>query len=92
MPERTAKRRIRLSQNMRLQWEKAQDAYVLLYPEGLIKLNGSATEILKRCDGQATVAEITADLERAFGASGLLPEVLAFVNVAVAKHWLTCAA
>jgi len=80
-----------LGRRFRLQWEPSQNAHVLLYPEGLIKLNGSATEILKRCDGTATVAAITADLERAFGASNLLPEVLAFVKTAVAKNWLAFA-
>ena len=54
----------------RLQWEAAQNAYVLLYPEGMIKLNASAGEIMKRCDGQATIAEITADLEQAFATPG----------------------
>ena len=49
----------------------AQNAHVLLYPEGMVKLNGSAGEILKRCDGQRTVAEIIADLETAFDAHGL---------------------
>ena len=31
---------------MRLQWEPAQEAHVLLYPEGMVKLNGSAGAIL----------------------------------------------
>jgi pyrroloquinoline quinone biosynthesis protein D len=72
----------------RLQWEAAQNAHVLLYPEGMIKLNASASEILKRCDGQATIAEITADLERVFATSGLAGEVIAFVALAVKNQWL----
>ena len=47
-----------IGRGFRLQWEAAQDAHVLLYPEGMIKLNGSAGEILKRCDGAATIADI----------------------------------
>jgi hypothetical protein len=50
---------------------------VLLYPEGMIKLNGSAGEIMKRCDGAATIADITADLERAFATTGLSDDVMA---------------
>jgi len=73
---------------MRLQWEPAQNAHVLLYPEGMIKLNGSAGEIMKRCDGSSTVAEITADLERAFSATGLAKDVESFIAMAVAKQWL----
>jgi pyrroloquinoline quinone biosynthesis protein D len=80
-----------LGRRFRLQWEPAQNAHVLLYPEGMIKLNGSAAEILKRCDGEATIAAITADLERAFGASNLAGDVVAFVNMAAAKNWLSFA-
>jgi pyrroloquinoline quinone biosynthesis protein D len=72
----------------RLQWEAAQDAHVLLYPEGMVKLNGSAGEILKRCDGQRTVAEITADLERSFETQGLQGDVEAFISFAIEKGWL----
>jgi pyrroloquinoline quinone biosynthesis protein D len=72
----------------RLQWEPAQNAHVLLYPEGMIKLNGSAGEILKRCSGAATIAEITADLESAFAAADLSQDVMRFVAMAVEKRWL----
>ena len=40
-----------IARGMRLQWEAAQEAHVLLYPEGMVKLNGSAGAILSRCDG-----------------------------------------
>lgn len=83
--------RLAIERRFRLQWEPAQSAYVLLYPEGMIKLNGSAGEILKRCDGQASIAEITADLEKAFSASGLAPDVLAFVAMAIDKRWVRVA-
>jgi pyrroloquinoline quinone biosynthesis protein D len=54
----------------------------------MIKLNGSAGEILKRCDGATTLADITADLERAFGAPNLFDDVVRFVSMAVEKKWL----
>jgi pyrroloquinoline quinone biosynthesis protein D len=77
-----------VARGFRLQWEAAQNAHVLLYPEGMIKLNGSAGEILKRCDGAATIAEITADLERAFATADLSGDVIRFVTMAVEKKWL----
>src|SRR5437868_15290883 len=55
----------------RLQWEEAQQAWVLLYPEGMVRLNGSAAEILKRCNGPTNVGVFVEDLERAFNATGL---------------------
>ena len=72
----------------RLQWEAAQAAYVLLYPEGMIKLNASAGEILKRCNGLSSIADITADLERTFAASALAADVLAFLAMAAEKQWV----
>ena len=77
-----------IERRFRLQWEAAQNAHVLLYPEGMIKLNGSAGEILKRCDGATTIADITADLERAFATSNLSEDVIRFVSMAVEKKWL----
>jgi pyrroloquinoline quinone biosynthesis protein D len=77
-----------VASGFRLQWEAAQNAHVLLYPEGMIKLNTSAGEILKRCDGTTSIADITADLERAFTTSNLSEDVLRFVNMAVEKKWL----
>ena len=77
-----------VERGLRLQWEAAQNAHVLLYPEGMIKLNGSAGEILKRCDGATTIADITADLERAFSTANLSEDVMRFVTMAVEKKWL----
>jgi pyrroloquinoline quinone biosynthesis protein D len=89
MNELRGEARPAIGRGFRLQWEPAQNAFVLLYPEGMIKLNGSAGEILKRCDGAATVDEITASLEQAFSTQGLKAEVLAFVAMAHEKHWVS---
>jgi pyrroloquinoline quinone biosynthesis protein D len=77
-----------LGHGLRLQWEPAQEAHVLLFPEGMVKLNGSAGAIMSRCDGRRTVAEIVADLENAYGATGLAADVNAFVALALEKRWL----
>jgi pyrroloquinoline quinone biosynthesis protein D len=77
-----------IAHGMRLQWEAAQEAHVLLYPEGMVKLNGSAGAIMSRCDGVATLADIVADLERTFGMSDLAGDVHAFVALALERHWL----
>ena len=71
-------------------WEASQDAYILLYPEGLIKLNLSAGEILKRCDGQRTVDEIVADLQAAFpeNPAAIALGTASFLAVARDKGWL----
>ena len=50
-------------------WEPTQDSHVLLYPEGIVKLNQTAGDIIERCDGRRTVAELIAerDAVRALG-------------------------
>ncbi|MFP3569681.1 pyrroloquinoline quinone biosynthesis peptide chaperone PqqD [Paraburkholderia sp. SIMBA_030] len=71
-----------------MQWEPAQNAHVLLYPEGMVKLNQSAAEILKRCDGTRDLDTLIVDLEQAFNATGIAAEVRAFVAEARARGWL----
>ncbi|WP_027798121.1 pyrroloquinoline quinone biosynthesis peptide chaperone PqqD [Paraburkholderia dilworthii] len=77
-----------LNKLFRLQWEPAQNAHVLLYPEGMVKLNQSAAEILKRCDGTRDMNALIADLEQAFNTTGLGAEVRAFVTEAHSRGWL----
>ncbi|MDP9125334.1 MAG: pyrroloquinoline quinone biosynthesis peptide chaperone PqqD [Pseudomonadota bacterium] len=78
----------RVGHGFRLQWEPAQSCFVLLYPEGMVKLNQSAGEIMKRCDGRRDVAAIVADLESAFSTAGLEADVLAFLALAHRQRWL----
>lgn len=72
----------------RLQWEPAQARHVLLYPEGMVQLNQSATAILTRCDGTTTVAELIATLEREYSTQGLAEEIHAFLEHALSQRWL----
>jgi pyrroloquinoline quinone biosynthesis protein D len=72
----------------RLQWEQAQEAWVLLYPEGMVRLNAPAAEILKRCDGSTGVGALIADLERTFGAEDLRNDVCEFLSEAAKRGWI----
>jgi len=72
----------------RLQWEPVQNCHVMLYPEGMVKLSQSAGEIMKRCDGQRSIAEIVSDLEQAFSTQGLEGDVVAFIEMAGKNRWL----
>jgi len=77
-----------IARHYRFQWEPAQQAHVLLYPEGMVKLPGSSGEILKRVNGTSTVGEIIADLERAFPGFDLRNDVLEFMEHANGKGWI----
>ncbi|HET8744155.1 MAG TPA: pyrroloquinoline quinone biosynthesis peptide chaperone PqqD [Ramlibacter sp.] len=84
----TVASRPRVAPGFRLQWEPAQQCHVLLYPEGMVKLNQSAGEILRRCDGASDVDAIVAQLEEAFHATGLREDVLAFLAIAQQQRWV----
>jgi pyrroloquinoline quinone biosynthesis protein D len=60
--------RPRLPRGVRLVHNEAQGGYVLLAPERVFKADAIAVEILKRCTGEATVAQIVDDLARTYQA------------------------
>ncbi|WP_334119681.1 pyrroloquinoline quinone biosynthesis peptide chaperone PqqD [Limnobacter sp.] len=78
----------KLNRLFRLQYEDAQKTHVLLYPEGMVKLNQSASEILLLCDGTRTVVQIVATLEAKFNAQNLQADVQSMLEEAVRRNWL----
>jgi pyrroloquinoline quinone biosynthesis protein D len=78
----------KLSRRFRLQYEEAQTRWVLLYPEGMVQLNDSAAEILKRCDGVRSLEAIVAELEQAFHAQGIQPQVEALLEEGQRRGWI----
>ncbi|WP_434679307.1 pyrroloquinoline quinone biosynthesis peptide chaperone PqqD [Pseudomonas sp. R1-18] len=76
-------------QGYRFQYEPAQKGNVLLYPEGMIKLNDSAGWIGELIDGQRSIAAIIGELERKFpNIPELGFDVDDFMKVAHDKHWI----
>jgi pyrroloquinoline quinone biosynthesis protein D len=78
-----------LAQGYRFQWEPAQDCFVLLYPEGMVKLNPTAGEILKSVtENKQTVAELIATLKAAFNGADLDNDVYQFLEEAHDNSWI----
>ena len=76
----------------RFQYEPAQKGHVLLYPEGMIKLNGSAALIGGLIDGERSVATIIVELDKQFpGVPELGDDIEQFMEVARAEHWIELA-
>lgn len=73
-----------------LRWEDTQNAYVLLYPEGVVKLNESAGEILKLCDGRKSIEELIGELRRLYSVPGQDIEggIHRFLEASYAKGWI----
>lgn len=72
----------------RLQWEEAQQKYVILYPEGMVELNVPAAEILKLCDGSRTLECIVEELERMFDTTGLRDDIVELAQAALDNGWI----
>ena len=77
----------RIAPLYRLQWEPAQDAWVLLFPEGMVKLNASGGEILKRCDDRRSLAALISEIGQAFEAD-VADDVRAFLALATERRWV----
>ncbi len=74
----------------RFQWEEAQDSYVILFPEGMVKLNPGAGEILNLVNGQHSVQQIIDALKAKFpSAEDIDGDILAMLDLAVSKGWLS---
>ena len=78
----------RLSRLYRLQFEPVQTAWVLLYPEGMVKLNASAAEILRLCTGQLGTDEIVAGIELLFQQKNLAPQVHSLLQEGMRRGWI----
>lgn len=77
-----------LALGYRLQWEPVQENHVLLYPEGMVKLNDSAAAILAKCTGELSIQAISEQLEAEYEVEGLLADVSELVESAVERGWV----
>ncbi len=68
-----ASSRPRLPRGVRLQFDRAREAWVILAPERVLFPDEIAVEILRRCDGEASVEGIAGELAARFSAD---PEVV----------------
>ncbi|MEQ0561765.1 pyrroloquinoline quinone biosynthesis peptide chaperone PqqD [Amycolatopsis sp. NEAU-NG30] len=61
-----------LRRGVRLTFDHVRETHVLLYPEGVLVPNATATAVLELCDGVRSVADITAALSQRY--SGVLAQ------------------
>ena len=74
-----------------MQWEPAQDRHVVLYPEGMAKLNETAAAILELVTGKQDVAAIITILNTRFPeAGGVDADVKEFLQSAIEQKWIQC--
>lgn len=72
MPENSATKlpdHPKLAPGVRLHFDQRREAWVLLAPERVIETEGPASDILRRCDGTRTVAQIVDELASQYNAA-----------------------
>ena len=82
--------RPRLPRGVRLVHNEAQGGWVLLAPERVFKADPIAAEIVKRCNGEATLAAIVDDLAATYSAprERILADVTAMLRMLAEKKLL----
>jgi pyrroloquinoline quinone biosynthesis protein D len=79
---------IEMAPHYRLRWEKAQQSYVLLYPEGIVQLNGPAAEILKQCANRTSLEQVLGEVQDLYPADDVEADVREFLEAAVSNGWI----
>ena len=67
--------RPRLVNGARLQYDDVRDEQLLLIPEGAVRLNGTAAQVLELCDGERTVEKIAAALSERYAGADVADDV-----------------
>jgi pyrroloquinoline quinone biosynthesis protein D len=82
--------RPRLPRGVRLVHNELQGGWVLLAPERVLKADAIAVEIIKRCTGDATFADIVDDLAKTYSAprERILADVTALLRSLADKKLL----
>jgi pyrroloquinoline quinone biosynthesis protein D len=72
--------RPRLVTGARLRYDEVRAEHVLLIPEGVVRLNPSAAEVLELCDGERSLDDIVGALSARYEGSDVRDDVLELVG------------
>ncbi len=73
-------RRPRLLTGARLRYDEVREEHVLLIPEGVVRLNPTAAEVLQLCDGQRSLDDIVGALSARYEGADVRDDVLELVD------------
>jgi pyrroloquinoline quinone biosynthesis protein D len=79
---------LEIAPHYRLRWEEAQQSHVLLYPEGIVQLNGPAAEILKQCASRASFDQVRTEVQRIYPEDDVEADVRDFLEEAISNGWI----
>ena len=72
--------RPRLVTGARLRYDEVREEHVLLIPEGAVRLNPSAAEVLELCDGERSLDDIVGALSARYDGAEVRDDVLELVD------------
>jgi pyrroloquinoline quinone biosynthesis protein D len=72
--------RPRLVTGARLRYDEVREEHVLLVPEGVVKLNPTAAEVLELCDGERSLDDIVGALSARYDGADLRDDVHELVD------------
>jgi pyrroloquinoline quinone biosynthesis protein D len=72
--------RPRLVTGARLRYDEVREEHVLLVPEGVVRLNPTAAEVLELCDGERSIDEIVGELSARYGGADVSDDVRELVE------------
>ena len=72
--------RPRLVTGARLRYDEVREEHLLLVPEGAVRLNPTAAEVLELCDGERSVEDIVGVLAARYGGADLGDDVRGLVD------------
>ena len=77
--------RPRLTTGARLRYDEVREEHLLLIPEGAVRLNPTAAEVLELCDGQRSIDDIVAALSARYDGADLRDDVVELVDAMTEK-------
>jgi pyrroloquinoline quinone biosynthesis protein D len=72
--------RPRLVTGARLRYDEVREEHVLLTPEGVVRLNPTAAEVLELCDGERSLDDIVGALSARYEGADVRDDVLELVD------------
>jgi pyrroloquinoline quinone biosynthesis protein D len=84
--------RPRLATGARLRYDEVREEHLLLIPEGVVKLNPTAAEVLGLCDGERSVDDIAGELSARYDGADVRDDVIELVDAMAQKGLVVDAA
>jgi pyrroloquinoline quinone biosynthesis protein D len=80
--------RPRLAVGTRLSYDDVREEHLLLIPEGAVRLNPTAAEVLELCDGERSLDDIVGALSDRYDGADLRADVVELVDAMTQKGLL----